>query len=182
MVSWLSEVFGGVAQPFGQLVHHLFEYERVHVLAQHVEEEPVTHLALPHYRIDHLLVNKTEAEAEEVGAHPRTQDDHESIQQDEEREEHQQQEPEPEEDVDFLVDDVDGKDAEGVVPLQLPRRAELAERTLGHAREHEDHGVNPHLLVILHELDHVQAEREEGVAQEAVDQEHLTWNERTEEG
>lgn len=175
--SRLSEVFRCVAESLGQFVHNLFEYQSIDVLAQHVEEEPVPHLALPDYGVDDFLVDEAEAQTQEVGPHARTEDDHEAVQQHEEREEHQQQKPKPEEDVDLLVDDVDGEDAQGVVLLQLPRGAELTEGALGHAREHEDHGIYPHLLVIFHELDHVQAEGEEGVAQEPIDQEHLAWKE-----
>ncbi len=39
--------------------------------------------------------------------------------------------PEPEEDVDLLVEDVEGKDAESVVLLQLPGGPELVESALG---------------------------------------------------
>ena len=35
-----------VAQLSRQLVYNLFEDDRVNVLAQHVEQEPVTHLGL----------------------------------------------------------------------------------------------------------------------------------------
>ena len=52
-------------------------------------------------------------------------------------------EPDPEEDVDLLVDDVDGEDALRVVPLDGARGAVLAERALGHAREHPRHRVDP---------------------------------------
>ena len=52
-------------------------------------------------------------------------------------------EPDPEEDVDLLVDDVDGEDALRVVALDGARGAVLAERALGHAREHPRHRVDP---------------------------------------
>ena len=38
-------------------------------------------------------------------------------------------EPEPEEDVDLLVDDIEGKNAEAVFPLDSSRRTELVEST-----------------------------------------------------
>jgi hypothetical protein len=39
--------------------------------------------------------------------------------------------PEPEEDVDLLVEDVEGEDAEGVMLLQLTRRPKFMESALG---------------------------------------------------
>ena len=52
--------------------------------------------------------------------------------------------PEPEEDVDLLVDDVLGEDAEAVLVLDGSGRAELAERALGHleARKSGDNIVS----------------------------------------
>ena len=41
-------------------------------------------------------------------------------------------EPPPEKDKDLLVDDVDGQDALGVVPLDLPAWAVLVKRALRH--------------------------------------------------
>ena len=38
------EVFALVTQPPGQLMHDFFEDHAVNILAQHVEEEPITHL------------------------------------------------------------------------------------------------------------------------------------------
>ena len=49
----------------------------------------------------------------------RRDDDDESVDDDEETEDGECDEPEPEEDVDLLVDDVEGQDAEGVVLLHL---------------------------------------------------------------
>ena len=50
-------------------------------------------------------------------------------------------EPEPEKDVDLLVDDVEGEDAEAVVLLHGAGGAELVERALGHLGEHPGGGV-----------------------------------------
>ena len=44
--------------------------------------------------------------------------------------------PEPEEDVDFLVDDVQGEDAESVKPLNSTRRTELVEGAFSHLGKH----------------------------------------------
>ena len=46
-----------VAQLSRQLVHNLFEDDRVNVLAQHVQQEPVTHLGLLDDDVDALLLD-----------------------------------------------------------------------------------------------------------------------------
>ena len=48
--------------------------------------------------------------------------------------------PEPEEDVDFLVDDVQGEDAESVKPLNSTRRTELVEGAFSHLGKHPGYG------------------------------------------
>lgn len=60
--------------------------------------------------------------------------------------------------------------------FHLARDTELVEGALGHAREDEDHGVDPLLLVTLHEGHHVDTEREERSIEEPIHQKHLTWN------
>ena len=170
----VHKVFAGVAELLAQLVHHLLEDDRVHVLAQHVEEEPVAHLGLADDRVDDLAVDEPEPDVEQVGPHPRAEDDDEPVEEDQGRQEAQDEEPEPEEDVDLFVDDVERKDAQGVVLLHLARRAELVESALGHPREDVDHRVDALLLVPLGERDHVETERQEGPVKERVHQEHLT--------
>ena len=72
----VRKVLALVAQPPGQLVHDLLEDDTVHVLAQHVEQEPVPHLALLHQRVHHLPLDQPEADVEQVGAHARRHNDH----------------------------------------------------------------------------------------------------------
>ena len=54
--------------------------------------------------------------------------------------------PKPDEDVDLLVDNVERKNAEGVVFLDLTGGAELVERALRHPRKDVDHRIEPVLL------------------------------------
>ena len=75
-----AEVLALVAEPPGELVHHLLENNTVHVLAEHVEEEPVAHLALLDDGVDHLPLDEPEADVEKVSAHSRAQDDDGAIQ------------------------------------------------------------------------------------------------------
>ncbi len=46
-----------VAELSRQLVDNLFEYDRVYVLAEHVEQEPVAHLGLLDDDVDALLLD-----------------------------------------------------------------------------------------------------------------------------
>ena len=47
----------------------------------------------------------------------------------------QDDEPEPEEDIDLLVDDVEGEDAEPIKLLHRPGRTKLVECALGHLKQ-----------------------------------------------
>ena len=156
------------AQLGGQLVYHIAKYYRVHVLPEHVEQEPVAHLALLHYQIQVFFAYQPVPEAQEVDAHSRRQYDDRAIYERPGRQETQDYQPEPQEDVDLLVDHVQWQNANGVVTLDLPGDAVLVKRALGHPGEDEDHGVDPVLLVAVHEVDDVDTEREEGAVEETV--------------
>ena len=104
-------------------------------LAEHVEEEPVAHLGLANDRVDHLPVDEPEADVQQVGSHPRAQDDDQPVEEDQCGQEAQDQEPEPQKDVDLFVDDVEREDAEAVVLHHGTGRAVLVKRALRHLRE-----------------------------------------------
>ena len=145
------------------------------MLTQHVEEEPVSHVALLDNGVDDLPPYEPEPDVEEVRPHLGADDDDDSVEDDEDAEHGQQDEPEPQEDVHLLVDYVKREEAERVVLLHLARRAKLVEGALGHPWEHIDEGVEAVLLVLLGKGNHFQAKREEGAVKEAVHQEHLSW-------
>jgi len=90
------------------------------------------------------------------------------------RQDRQNDEPEPEEDVHFLVDDVQRQNAQGVVLLDCAWRSVLHKRTLGHPREHLDHGIVAVLLVHIGEVNDARAELEEGAVEEPIDKENVT--------
>ena len=110
-------------------------------LTEHVKEEPVSDVALLHDRVDHLSPDEPEPDVQEVCAHLRADDNDDPVDDDEEAKDGERDEPEPEEDVDLLVDDVEGQDAEGVVLLHLAGGSELVEGALCHPRKDVDHGV-----------------------------------------
>ena len=143
-------------------MYDLLEDHRIHILAQHVEEKEVSHLGLSDDNVDAFFLDQAEADVQQVGPHPRRHDDDQSVEHDHEGHGGQQQEPEPEEDVNLFVDNIDGQDAEGVVALDLARRAKLVEGALGHSREDVDDGVDPVLLVPQGEGDDLHAKCEEG--------------------
>ena len=97
-----AKVFALVAQPPGELVHDFFEDNTVDVLAQHVEEEPIAHLALLDDGVDDLALDEPESYVEEVGAHPGTDDYHETVDDNLGGEDAEDQEPEPQKNVDLL--------------------------------------------------------------------------------
>ena len=77
-----------------QLVHHFLEDHRVDILAQHVEEKPVTDEGLLDDGVDDFSADEAEADVEQVGAHLGAQDDYQSIQYDQGAQEGEQDEPE----------------------------------------------------------------------------------------
>lgn len=163
---------------FGQLVRELLQhvpkYNRINVLAQHVEQEPVAHLAPTHQQVNGVLSHEPEAHAQQVHAHARREYDYDPVNDRHERQASEDDEPEPEEHVDLLVDDVEGQDADGVVALDFAGDAVFVEGALGHSREDEDHGVDAVLLVAVQEVDHLDAEGEEGAVEELVHHKHLS--------
>ena len=76
-----------------------------------------------------------EPDPEDVSSDVGAEDDDEPVEDHEEGEEAEHQEPEPDEDVDLLVDDVEGEDAQHVVVLDVAGRPVLVERALCHSKE-----------------------------------------------
>ena len=77
-----------------QLVHHLLEDHRVHVLAEHVEQEPVADVGLLDNCVDDLAAYESEPDVEEVGAHLGAEDDDETVEDDQQGQHRQEDEPE----------------------------------------------------------------------------------------
>ena len=76
-----------------------------------------------------------EPDPEDVSSDVGAEDDDEPVEDHEEGEEAEHQEPEPDEDVDLLVDDVEGEDAQHVVVLDVAGRPVLVKRALRHSKE-----------------------------------------------
>jgi hypothetical protein len=69
----LIDVLVVVAELPGELVYDLLEDDRVDVLSEHVEEEPVPHLGLLDDDVDAFLLHQAEPDVQEVGLeHVRT--------------------------------------------------------------------------------------------------------------
>merc|ERR1719461_952440 len=113
-----------------ELLHELPEYNRVHVLAELVEYEPV---AEPHSPADvlHLhLLDQPGPGLHDAESQPGDHKQGQSVHREETGDEGKEDEPEPEEDVDLLVDDVEREDTETVFCLHRSRRTEFIECTL----------------------------------------------------
>ena len=87
------KVLAEVTELPGKLVHHLLEDHRVHVLAQHVEKEPVADEGLLDDGVDDFPPDEPEADVEEVGAHLGAEDDDEPVEDHEGAQEGEQDEP-----------------------------------------------------------------------------------------
>lgn len=98
------EVFALVTQPPGQLMHDFFEDHAVNILAKHVEEEPITHLALLNKGVDHFTFDQSESYIEQVSSHSGRYHYHHSVCHHQGRQEGEKQKPKPEEDVNFFID------------------------------------------------------------------------------
>ncbi len=61
--------------------------------------------------------------------------------------------PEPEEGKDFLIDNVEGENTEGIEALDGSWRTHSSEETLGNPRENSGHGVEARLGIRFQELD-----------------------------
>ena len=84
--------------------------------------------------------------------------------------------PEPDEDVDLLVDDVEGQDAEAVFLLDGTGGTVVVEGALGHLREHLGHGIGPVLGLHLGVGQDVKAVVPELVSKEEVGEVDLPEN------
>lgn len=156
-----------------ELLHHVTEDHRVHVLTEHIKQKPVAHFAPAHYKIYGFLLDQTISHPQQIHAHARREDDDHPVDDGDEGEHGQDDEPEPEEDVDLLVHHVQGKDAHGVVLFEFAGHSVFVEGAFGHPREDLDHGVDAVLLVAVYEGYYLDSKHEEGTVEEAVHQEHL---------
>lgn len=101
-------------------MHHFFENNWVNILAEHVQQKPVTHLGLLYDDINALFLDESEPNEQQVSSHSRREYDEHSVDADHEGKAEQEDQPEPQEDVDFLVDNVEGKDTHRVMFLDFP--------------------------------------------------------------
>ncbi len=132
-------------------MHHVLEDDRVDVLAQQVEQEPIAHDRLLDDDLHALGFYPPIANLKKVGTKTAKQADEHSIDDHEEREPGQHEHPKPQENVNLFVENIKWQNAEGVVFLDLARCAKLVEGAFGHSGEDVDHGVDAVLLVPIGE-------------------------------
>jgi len=157
-----------------QFVHDVTENHRIYILAKHVEEEPVTHFGISYNCPDIVRTNKSKTHPKEINPHPGTHDDDDPVQDTTEGKYPQNEEPEPEEDVYLLVDDIQRKDAHGIVTLHLAGDTVLVESAFCHSGKDVDHWIHTVFLVALHKFEDIYAKHKEFSVEETVHQEHLT--------
>ena len=61
-------------------MHDFFEDHRVHILTQHVEEEPVSHVRLLDDGVDDFPPDESEPDVEQVGTHLGADNDDQPVQ------------------------------------------------------------------------------------------------------
>lgn len=104
----------------------------------------------------------------------REEDDGHSVDQDDSGNNGNQNKPEPEEDVNLLIDDVEGKNTEGIMLLDISWRPISMESTLCHPGKDFDHGVDSIHLISLRMSQDIQSIRRKSSSQEGIYDVHLT--------
>jgi len=154
-------------------VHHFLEDDGVNVLAQHVEQEPISHFGLLDDNVDAFFLDEAKADVEQIGPHSGRENDEDAVNDDQEGKRQKEQQPEPQEDVNLLVDNVQRQDAHGVVLFNLAGSSEFVKRTFGHPGKDVHHWIDTILLITLGKGDHLDAKSKKGAVKEPIHQEHL---------
>lgn len=106
-----------ITELFGQFGHHVREDDRVQILRQEVDKEPVANRATVGDHIRLVFLRRRQPVAEQQSPHGLHGDDEYTDEEIEARDDGQDDEPEPEERVDFLVHYVQCQDAHCVMSL-----------------------------------------------------------------
>lgn len=152
-------------------MNDFLEYDGINILPKHVEKEPIAHLCLFDDDIDAFFLDESETNEEQVGSHPWRKDNDTTIQNDHQGQAAEDEKPEPEEHVDFLVDYVDGQNAESVVAFNVARSAELMECTFGHPRKDVDDWVHPIFFITHGKADDFDTKCEKSAVKKTIHQE-----------
>lgn len=83
---------------------HVLKYDRVNILTEQVEEEPVADVTLPDYCVYAFFFHSPVSQAKHKCSDVRAEDDDYSVDDDQAGKETQEEKPEPDEDVDLFVD------------------------------------------------------------------------------
>ena len=140
IVSRLVRLFYPIFQFLAEFSHELFENERVNIFAQLVQNEPISQSTSTTNRFDCVHGRQARPTFEKHFSKSGRHQDNESVNHLHSRDHCQNDEPKPEENVDFLVDDVQGEDAESVESLNSTRRTELVEGAFSHLGKHPGYG------------------------------------------
>ena len=108
-------------------------------------------------------------------SHSQWNDDYESVKHHQGCEEAQKEHPEPQENVNFLIDNVYGQDAQGIMALNVSRGSKLMKGALGHSGKDVNDRIHSVLGVSEGKRDNFNAKSEKGPVQESVHKEKLTY-------
>jgi len=104
---------------FRQVCHDVFEDDRVNVVAQHINQEPVSYGCLADNCVQMVQLSQSESHAKDVDSNRRTGNDYEMEEDHDGSDPTQEKEPKPDEDVNLLVNDVQGKNTQGIHGLDV---------------------------------------------------------------
>lgn len=90
----------------GQVFHEILEDDRVNVVAQHVDEKPVSDGSLSNNCVQVIQLSQSESHVEYIDSDRRTSYDDQMEKDHDSSDASKEEEPEPNEDVDLLIDDV----------------------------------------------------------------------------
>ena len=154
-----------------QLGDELLHADLVHVLGDEIEKEEVSELlevveaGLAQNIVDLVPVDPARPRLYHGSPDPRPSQHAQPIQEEDAGDGSDNDEPEPEEDIQLLIDNVEGEDAESIVSLDSAGRSKLVKTALSNLREDNRQRVLPLLHLHLRELDHFQTVRRELIAE-----------------
>lgn len=118
--SWFAYMPGmssAVFEFLGQFADNVREDHRIHVLGQEIDEEPITDRAALCYDVSIVLLRGWKAAPQKKHSHGRHHDDNNSNKEIDAGDDGQYNEPKPEKGIDFLIYNIQGQYAKGVVSL-----------------------------------------------------------------
>lgn len=157
-----------------KIVDELLEDERIDVLAELVEQEPIAEAGFTADALDLVHGRQARSSPKEDLAESGRKHDDEAVDDLDAGDDAHDDEPEPQEDVNLFVNDVQGQDAQTVELLDRTGRTEFVERALGDFGKDSSHRIFAFLWLQLRHGQHVGAVRREFSAEKEIHEVNLS--------